>query len=70
MSRCLMVSQAYKRAIGLPVERFSFDGCWAGGSQCATLRLALFIYSVCRLPTAPATGQHPLNLAASRDKVC
>lgn len=67
MSRCLMVSQAYKTTIGLPIECSSIDGWWTGGGPGATLRRALFIYSVCRLPTSPSTGQDLLHLATSTE---
>lgn len=67
MSRCLIISQAYKRAIGLPVAAvILIDGGQVGATVLPSHRL--FIYTVYRLPTLPTTGLHSLNLQSSGEK--
>lgn len=54
MSRCLIISQAYKRAIGLPVAAvILIDGGQVGATVLPSDRLCLFIQSAVCPPYPP-----------------
>lgn len=59
MSRCLIISQVYKRPTGLPVSPVILIDSGQVGST------TMFVYTVCRQPTITTTGLKLLNFQSS-----
>lgn len=69
MSRCLIISQAYKRAIGLPVAAvILIDGGQVGATVLPSDRLCLFIQSAVCPPYPPQGYIHWIYSRQERKK--
>lgn len=71
MSRCLIISQAYKRAIGLPVAAvILIDGGQVGATVLPSDRLCLFIQSAVCPPYPPQGYIRWIYSRQERKKIC